>query len=361
MRATFIYRYLTLGGVETVLCARLEGLARFGIDAHAWFLSGGDGLAMFRGLEAQIHIGGIDGLRRFLTAHPQDVVTSIDTDEVLPLLRGLPGIKAAVEIHSPYLENLEYLRGLDREGIVGFLAPSNHQKEIAEERLGSGARIQVVPNPLDRRFVGEPVPFHPAPPRPIVAWIGRLDLLKDWRALLSIAGSILREMAGVEFWLAAPSAGARAEDELFRAASRGGVAARLTWFQSFPHDRGARLMDAVRDSGGVMLSTSRGESFGMAIAEAMARRCPVVAPALGPFPEYVVDGENGLLYRARSSGAAAAAVVRFLRDPGLRERCGRAARDGILSRHAPEKALAELADALREFLHYAQTIEKVTT
>jgi glycosyltransferase involved in cell wall biosynthesis len=89
----------------------------------------------------------------------------------------------------------------------------------------------------------------------------------------------------------------------------------------------------------------------MAIAEAMARRCAVVAPALGPFPEYIVDGVNGMLYSPRSRRAAAEAVVKFLRDATLRERCGRAARESILSRHAPDKALAELADALWEVHH----------
>jgi glycosyltransferase involved in cell wall biosynthesis len=96
----------------------------------------------------------------------------------------------------------------------------------------------------------------------------------------------------------------------------------------------------------------------MAIAEAMSRRCPVVAPALGPFPEYIVDGVNGLLYAPRSRGAAAAAVTRFLRDPELRERCGHAARDAILSRHAPDKALAELVDALKAVHHHAEMVRK---
>jgi glycosyltransferase involved in cell wall biosynthesis len=360
MRVLFIYKYLTLGGVETVLRARLEGLDGFDVDAHAWFLAGGEGLGVFRGLEARVRVGGIDDLRRFLETHPQDVVSSIDTEEVLPLLRGLPDPRIVLEIHSPYLENLEYLRGLDREGIIGFLSPSEHQRAVAVERLGRGVSIRVVPNALARRFVAGPMPFRPAPPRPIVAWMGRLDLLKDWRALLTTAGLIAKEMTGVEFWMVAPSAGGRAEDELFQAASRAGVAAWLTWFQSFPHERAARLMDAVRDSGGVLLSTSRGESFGMAVAEAMARRCAVVAPALGPFPEYIVDGASGLLYSPRSPEAAAAAVVRFLRDPGLRERCGHEARESILSRHAPDRALAELADALREVHRRGEAIRPAT-
>lgn len=347
MRALFVYKYLTLGGVETLLGARLEGLGAFGVEAEAWFLSEGDGAGVFRGLEGRIHIGGIDALRRHLGAHPQDVISSIDTDDVLPTLRELSAA-VLLEVHSPYLENLDYLRRLDGRGIAGVLVPSEHQKAIAQERLGWEAEIRVIPNALARHVAAEPAPFHPVPPRAIVAWVGRLDPLKDWRAFVSVARAVGREFDEVEFWMVSPAPAFRGDEDLFRSASRAGIASRIIWFQSLAHRRVVRLMDAVRDSGGVVLSTSRGESFGMAIAEGMARSCAVVAPALGPFPEYIADGKNGLLYAPRSAEAAAAAVARFLRDPALRDRCAGRARRDILSRHAPAQALQALADALQE-------------
>ena len=99
-----------------------------------------------------------------------------------------------------------------------------------------------------------------------------------------------------------------------------------------------------------MVSTSRGESFGMAIAEAMARGCPVVAPALGPFPEIIRHGETGLLSRPGSAAAGAAAALRFLQDSDLRATCGARAREAILARHASQPAIAELAGALRTLI-----------
>ena len=47
MKVLFVYKYLTLGGVETVLRARLDGLAECGIDAHAWFFDDLGGRALF--------------------------------------------------------------------------------------------------------------------------------------------------------------------------------------------------------------------------------------------------------------------------------------------------------------------------
>jgi glycosyltransferase involved in cell wall biosynthesis len=107
-----------------------------------------------------------------------------------------------------------------------------------------------------------------------------------------------------------------------------------------------RLLDATRDSGGVVVSTSRSESFGMTVAEAMARRCAVVVPAQGPFPEYVRDGENGLCYRPGSVQEAAHRVEVLLSDAAFRRRLGENARRDILALCGPEHALAVLAREL---------------
>jgi glycosyltransferase involved in cell wall biosynthesis len=348
MRVVFVYKYLTVGGVEAVLRARLEGLPALGIDAQAWFLVDGEGRTLFHGLEARTHVGPPAQLNAYLDATPTDVVSSIDTEEILPLFEHAERReRLIVEVHSPYLENLEYLRRLNRGRVAVFFVPSRHQGEVARKRLGAGAQIRVVPNPVRSIFCEEPEPFQPRPPRPIIAWIGRLDSLKNWKGFLALARGLLRSGEDVEFWMVGDPPGGGGEAELLRAASRAGVLRRLRWFWGFPHERMPTLFDAVRESGGVVVSTSRGESFGMAMAEAMARECAVVAPALGPFPEYVAHAENRMLYPARSVGRAVAAVQAFLREPELRRQCGRRARDNILRLHCPERAVGELVGALQ--------------
>ena len=348
MRVLFVYKYLTLGGVESVLRARLEGLPEQGVDAHAWFLNEGDGRSIFRGLEERIHVGGHDALRTYLEAHPQDVVSSIDTEEAFPLIDPAGRTKLVVEVHSPYLESLEYLRRIDRSSVAVFFVPSAHQRAIAQERLGSRVDVRVVPNALRQCFVEQNGGFRPRPPRPIVAWIGRLDPLKNWEGFLAIARRIASEVPEVEFWMVAGSPGPPVTAQLFRKASRLGIAGRLVCYHGLPHDRLPSLLGAVRESGGVVVSTSRGESFGMAIAEAMAWGCAVVAPELGPFPEFIVHGGNGLLYRQGSVDAAAGAVRAFLRMYELRLQCGEAAREAILAQYSPEHSLVDLAGNLRE-------------
>ena len=68
------------------------------------------------------------------------------------------------------------------------------------------------------------------------------------------------------------------------------------------------------------------EAFGLAIAEAMATACPVVASNIGAVPELVVDGVTGLLVPPGDPLAIAAALERLTMDPELRNRLGQSAR-----------------------------------
>ncbi len=56
MKVLFVYKYLTLGGCETVLRARLDGLTALGVDARAWFLNDGPGRSIFAGVEDRVHL-----------------------------------------------------------------------------------------------------------------------------------------------------------------------------------------------------------------------------------------------------------------------------------------------------------------
>jgi glycosyltransferase involved in cell wall biosynthesis len=347
MRVLFVYKYLTLGGVETVLRARLEGLLAHGIEAEAWFLSDGIGRILFRGMESLVRVGGINDLQRYLDGWPKDLVATIDTEEVFPALAAFSRhVPVVLELHSPYRENRVYLRWLDRLSIRALWVPSRYQAEVVARSFPHLPYPRVIPNPLRSAFVEERQLFSPPPPLAVVAWIGRLDGLKNWGEFLRIGGLILKDGGDVEFWIVgnAPRFGPAAD--LLRKAKRAGVMARFKWLPSLPHSVMPRLLDAVRESGGVLVSTSRGESFGMTIAEGMARRCPVVVPALGPFPEYVRDGENGLCYRPGSVQEAAHCVAALLSDAALRRRLGENARRDILALCGPENALAILAREL---------------
>jgi glycosyltransferase involved in cell wall biosynthesis len=91
---------------------------------------------------------------------------------------------------------------------------------------------------------------------------------------------------------------------------------------------GAQL-DAAYAAADLLVLPSRAESYGMVVTEALARGIPVLAAAAGGVPEALgrtPDGRvPGLLVPPGDAGALAAALRRWLGEPGLREELRRAA------------------------------------
>lgn len=82
------------------------------------------------------------------------------------------------------------------------------------------------------------------------------------------------------------------------------------------------------------------------VFEYMAAGLPVVAPAIDRIPKLVGHEREGILYDPRSAGGLAGALER-LRDPALRARLGRAARDRAVREYSWAGHAAALEDAIR--------------
>ena len=99
------------------------------------------------------------------------------------------------------------------------------------------------------------------------------------------------------------------------------------------------------------LPTER-EGFGMVFAEAMAAETPVVAPRLPPMDGIAVDERTGYLVEPGDPAAYAAAILRLLDDPALREEMGREGRDCVFERFDETRSFraiyATYQDLLRE-------------
>lgn len=91
----------------------------------------------------------------------------------------------------------------------------------------------------------------------------------------------------------------------------------------------------------------KGETFGVAVAEAMATGAVPVVSKLDCFTDFVRHDQNGLFFDHRAPDAAAqlaAALERLLRDADLRQRLGAAARIDSKRYDYPVYAEALLAD-----------------
>lgn len=78
---------------------------------------------------------------------------------------------------------------------------------------------------------------------------------------------------------------------------------------------GTRLEDAYRDAD-LVVAPSRSESYGMVVAEALARGVPVVAARVGGVPEAIAGSRGGILVRPDDPVALRAVLRRWQVDPG---------------------------------------------
>jgi glycosyltransferase involved in cell wall biosynthesis len=89
----------------------------------------------------------------------------------------------------------------------------------------------------------------------------------------------------------------------------------------FTGELDGRALDRAYDAADVFVLATRRETFGMAVAEALARGLPVVSTTTGAIPA-LVGGDAGLLVRPGDVDALAHALARVIGDPGLRRQLG---------------------------------------
>ena len=92
----------------------------------------------------------------------------------------------------------------------------------------------------------------------------------------------------------------------------------------------------------VLVPSTTLEGFSLVALEAALLGKPVVATDVGGLPETVIHGETGLLTQDGNPQGLAAAVLRLIRDPGLRSSMGVRARDRALARFSMERYTREL-------------------
>jgi colanic acid/amylovoran biosynthesis glycosyltransferase len=132
--------------------------------------------------------------------------------------------------------------------------------------------------------------------------------------------------------------------ELRGLAARLGVADRVVFTGPLPNQAVLeRLASAV-----ALLAPSEVQPDGdrdglpVTILDAAACGVPAIATAISGIPEFVIDGETGLIVPERRPDALAAAIARLCADGELAARLGRRARERLAQQHDPERELSKL-------------------
>jgi len=351
-RILFVYRYCTMGGVETGLRFRIEALPARGIEAHALFLRDYGGRPTFEGLDGRVFFGASEaGFVDLIDARRYDLISVIDSFDVLEWIDKMDYAgKVMVELRSTYEHTLVHLKRLGDHRIDAILVPSKFQAENVRPYLPRKLR-DGIPCHVAHNFVNLEN-FHPespsaAPPnRRIVCWVGRIDPLKNWPDFLAIADR-LADRDDVEFWMVG-GGGSKPDmrTDFRKALGKTRIAARLRWWPLLPNARMPLLYHVVAASGGTVVLTTKCESFGFAALESMACGCPLVAAGVGALPEVVEDGRTGLLYKPGDVAQAADLVAGLLDDESSRQRLAKTAAADTRDRFSPDRCAAAFADAV---------------
>lgn len=281
-------------------------------------------------------------------------------DFALPPLRRAPGV---VTVHD--LSFLAYPAGavpalrrwLGRavpESVARaarVLADSEHSRRDLERLLGvDPARVTVLYPGVDARFRPlsdgaelAAVRARHALPEHFILGLGTLEprknfdgLIRAFDRLAPMRPELQLVIAGGPGWLAEPIHAARAASS----------AADRVRMIGFVPDADLPALYSLAE---VFAFPSHYEGFGLPLLEAMACGTPVVAADNSSLPE--VAGDAALLVPAEDGAALAAAIARFLDDPGLRaERVarGRARAAGFSWQAAAQRLDAVYAGLLAE-------------
>jgi trehalose synthase len=115
-------------------------------------------------------------------------------------------------------------------------------------------------------------------------------------------------------------------------------------------EENAAIVNALQRHAAVIVQKSLQEGFGLTVTEAMWKRRPVIASAVGGIQDQIRDGIEGLLvHDPRDLGQFAALLRRVLTDTELAQRLGDAAYKRVRDEYLSTTSLERWAEVVRAF------------
>ncbi len=310
----FIYPWATFGGCERILLNRVIAFKAYLPDIHVdfLFLSDGGGLKNFQA--ALMSYGLTDAASVVTTLEKKyDLVSLVDCPQYLGKLEASRQTYI-VECHTAYPENRKYLSQLDKNRVT-IVTPSRYFRSLVLSEFGfSEKRVREL-----RNFVPWDIaPIRPLPEITLPAWrpkpilfFGRMDRLKDPVSLLD-AFYILEKQSKGEFLLllCGPQS---TEIDIAQEVSARKLVGSTVQLPPVPFFSANALMQAVNLRGGIFVSPSRGESFGLSAAEAMCVLLPVALSDIEPH-RALVDRYHEQFTYLQGNASSLARRIQYLAD-----------------------------------------------
>lgn len=280
--------------------------------------------------------------------HLDHDIIIVHDPQPLPLIRHYrkkaPWIwRCHVDLSAPNADLWAYLAPIiERYDMAVFSLPEYAQKLSVPQRFilpainpFSTANKDMLSQEIDERFLHYDIPTD----LPLVVQVSRFDKWKDPQGVID-AFRIARKEVDCTLVLAGNVAtddpeGQEVHNSLCKCAEE---RIRIVLVQD------SALINALQRRAAVVLQKSTREGFGLTVAEAMWKATPVIGGNVGGIRHQIEDGVNGFLVDGIEQ--AAARIVQVVKDPALRERLGRRAKQTVGERFLMTRLMEDWLDII---------------
>ncbi len=211
------------------------------------------------------------------------------------------------------------------------------------------SKIQIVRNPVDtKRFTPDGNVAVTNQDKVTVFFAGRLEERKGIHYLMDAVPEILATCPNVSFIIVGADSNTAAGNssvlaDLKNRLELSGATAAVSFVSHVPLTE----MPSYYRAADICVVPSLYENAPYTVLEALATGKPVIGSNAGGTPEYIADGETGLVVPAKDSKALAQAIVTLVNDEGKRKAMGLKARERALELYE-KHVIAEQAVASYE-------------
>lgn len=239
-------------------------------------------------------------------------------------------------------------RSIERAALASARALVAVSPFVARGPLAAFAgKTTIIPPGVDAAFFRPDRARREAERALFVAPLDRAYRWKGWDVAYEAFRRVAAERPGAR--LAVVGDGDRRAEAEARARADG-LAERVLFLGRLP--AGALAVEYARAAVVVVASTSPAESFGMVAAEANAAGAAVVASRVGGVPDFVRDGENGVLVPPGDAAALADALLALFASPERALALGARGRSRVAVEHGWDR-LTERAESVFSRLRHA--------
>lgn len=318
----YYYDYCNLGGVTSILKQRIALMRKRGIQTRVImnFLRDLGGRSELEKLEGvTVRLCPTESFRSWsaeqIASNSSALHVLLDQPEVVHIL-GPAASGVIYEVHTSLEQAFRRMRGVEFSFVAKVICPSLWlQEKLQEVLVGFGTeRIRVCPNFVDPA-VFRPLESGPgAEGDPILLWVGKLNADKNLTDAFEIIRRLMAKIPLRPVFVTSGGSDRLTVSNLLWRFEAFGLSERARWIVNLSNAEMPRLLADVRASGGLLLSTSKFESFGLAVLEAISCGVPVVGAAVGGLREVIRQGVDGYLYPLTLPEEAVQLAARLLAD-----------------------------------------------